>query len=198
MLDRYARRLYAPALQRAVEPLAGAGVGAGTVTAVALAVGIGGCVAVAVGAWTPALVLWLVNRGLDGLDGALARRRAPSDLGGLLDLLADFVVYGAFVVALAVAEPGARLGCGALLASYLLNVVALLGFGALMRERDLGPGDERSLPFTTGFVEGAETIVAYAAICLLPHHAALIAWVFTGAVLVTVAQRLAVAVSVLR
>jgi hypothetical protein len=39
--------------------------------------------------------------------------------------------------------------------------------------------------------------MAYTAICLTPSHAGLIAWIFTGMVLVTVAQRVALAVRTL-
>jgi phosphatidylglycerophosphate synthase len=67
--------------------------------------------------WPLALALWLLNRALDGLDGAVARASGGgSDLGGLLDFLADFVVYGGFVVGVAIAEPDARVARTVLLA----------------------------------------------------------------------------------
>lgn len=193
MLDRRARALYAPAIGRVAAGAAGAGISAGTVTATGLAVGLGACVAAALGAWGVALVLWLANRTLDGLDGALARRTRVSDLGGMLDFLADFVVYAGFVVAVAIALPDARLASTALLAAYLLNNVALLSFASLIEKRGLPLGDERSLRFTAGLTEGTETVLAYAAICLLPDHAATIAWIFAAMVMITVGQRIALA-----
>jgi phosphatidylglycerophosphate synthase len=197
MLDQRARALYAPAIGRVAASAASAGVTAGTVTAVGLAVGVGACVAAALGVWGLAVVLWLANRGLDGLDGAIARRTRASDLGGMLDFLADFVVYAGFVVAVAIAVPDARLACTVLLAAYLLNNVALLSFAALIEKRNLDLGDERSLRFTGGLTEGTETILAYSAICLLPEHAATIAWGFAVMVMVTVGQRVALAVRTL-
>lgn len=193
MLDQRARALYAPAVGRVAARAAGAGISAGTVTAFGLAIGVGACVAAALGAWGVALILWLANRTLDGLDGAIARRTRASDLGGMLDFLADFVVYGGFVVAVAIAIPDARLAGTVLLAAYLLNNVALLSFASLIEKRELGLGDERSLRFTVGLTEGTETILAYAAICLLPDHAATIAWIFAAMVMVTVLQRVALA-----
>ena len=59
-------------------------------------------------------------------------------------------------------------------------------------------GDERSLRFTAGLTEGTETVIAYVAICLVPRHAGAIAWVFTAMVMVTVGQRVALAVRTLR
>lgn len=198
MLDTRARAIYAPTLDRVASRLVARGVGPGAVTTAGLVVGIGACLAAAFGAWGPALALWLVNRVLDGLDGAVARRGRPSDLGGMLDLLADFVVYGGFVVAVAVAIPGARLACTVLLAAYLLNNVALLSFASLIEKRGMTLGDERSLRFTAGLTEGTETILAYSLISLLPGRAATIAWVFAAMVLFTTAQRVRLAVATLR
>jgi len=197
MLDRRARALYAPAVDRAADRAVHAGITAGAVTAAGLLVGVGACVAAATGTWAAALILWLLNRTLDGLDGATARRSSASDLGGMLDFLADFVVYGGFLVGVAIAQSDARVACAALLAAYLLNNVALLSFASLIEKRGLPLGDEHSLRFTAGLTEGTETVIAYAAICLLPAHAATIAWVFSAMVLVTVGQRVARAVRTL-
>ncbi len=41
-------------------------------------------------------------------------------------------------------------------------------------------------------------MLAYTAFCLLPRHAEVVAWVFAAMVLVTVAQRLRLAVGTLR
>lgn len=198
MLDQRARALYAPAIDRVAARVVAAGVGPGPITAVGLLVGVGACVAIALGVWALALALWLVNRTLDGLDGAVARRAGPTDLGGLLDFLADFVVYGGFVVGVAVVDADARVACAALLAAYLLNNVVLLSFASLVEKRRLPFGDERSLRFTAGLTEGTETVVAYSLVCLFPGHATTIVWVFTAMVLVTVGQRVALAVRTLR
>lgn len=197
MLDTRVRALYAPPMERVAGSLAARGVTPLTVTGVGLVVGVGACVAAAFALWPLALVLWLTNRTLDGLDGAVARQGEPSDLGGLLDFVADFVVYGGFVLAVAIAEPDARIACCALLVAYLLNNVALLSFASLIEKRQLAFGDERSLRFTASLTEGTETVLAYTAFCLLPGSAELIAWVFTAMVLVSVGQRLVQARAVL-
>ena len=193
MLDTAVRRQINPLLDRTASAAHARGIAPGAVTAAALAIGIGACVAAALAEWALALALWLVNRALDGLDGAIARRRGPTDLGGMLDFVADFVVYGGFVVGVAIAEPDARVACCALLAAYLLNNVALLSFASLIEKRGLAYGDERSLRFTPALTEGTETILAYCAFCLVPGHAELVAWVFCGMVMVSVAQRIALA-----
>lgn len=197
MIDTAVRRRIAPAVDGIAGALDRLGVGPGAVTAAGLAVGVAACVTAGLSAWWAALALWLLNRGLDGIDGALARRRGATDLGGMLDFLADFVVYGGFVLGVAIAVPDARVACSALLVAYLLNNVALLSFASLVEKRRLAFGDERSLRFTAGLTEGTETIVAYCVFCLIPAHAAVVAWVFTGLVAVTVVQRVALAVRTL-
>jgi len=197
MLDTAVRRRITPLLDRAAAVASDRGLAPGAVTALGLAVGIGACVAAGFALWPLALVLWLLNRALDGLDGAIARRHGPTDLGGMLDFVADFVVYGGFVVGVAVAVPDARVACCALLAAYLLNNVALLSFASLIEKRRLTLGDERSLRFTPALTEGTETILAYCAFCLVPRHADVVAWVFCAMVMVSVAQRIALARRVL-
>jgi phosphatidylglycerophosphate synthase len=197
MLDAALRARLAPTLEAAARPLAARGVRASTVTAAGFVVGVGACVAAALALWPVALVLWLGNRALDGLDGALARLHGPTDLGGFLDILADLAVYAGFVVGVAVAVPDARLACVVLLAGYYLNVGAWLAYSSLAERRRLAVGDDRSLRFVTGLAEGSETIVAYTLFCLLPDAAATIAWVFAAAVAATALQRLVYAVRTL-
>ena len=189
MFDRRARELCRPVLDGAGEGLARLGVGANAVTAAGWLVGAGACVALGFRWWAAALVLWLGNRTLDGLDGALARRRGVSDFGGYLDLLADFSVYAGFVVALAVAEPATRLSGAVLLLSYYLSGTALLAAAALLERRGAGRFDERSISFLGGLAEGLETIVAYSVILIVPSVASLVEWIFAAMVLVTALQR---------
>lgn len=80
-----------------------------------LALGVGSALAAAAMWWWVALVLWLLSRLCDGLDGPLARRHrtqsgGDSQAGGFLVITADFVVYGSTVVGVAV---GARSQFGA-------------------------------------------------------------------------------------
>jgi phosphatidylglycerophosphate synthase len=195
MLDQVLRARLGPTLDRAAAPLAARGISPGTVTGVGLLAGIGACVCVATGLWGAALALWLANRLLDGLDGPVARHHHATELGGLLDFVADFVVYSGFVVGVAIAHPGARLACVVLLAAYLVNVVALLSFSSVIERHGLPLGDERSLRLLPGLAEGTETIVVYVLFCLLPGFSAVIAWAFAGVVAVTAGQRVERAVT---
>lgn len=186
-----------PGLDRAGARLAARGVRPTVLTAAGWTVGAGACVAAATSQWSLALVLWLANRLLDGLDGATARATAPTERGGFLDVMADFSVYAGFVVGVAVAVPSARLACVALLAAYYASGTAFLALSSLLERRRHRLGDERSLRFVGGLAEGTETVVVYALFTLLPQHAAAIAWTFAVAVAVTAVQRIVFALRVL-
>lgn len=198
VFDAAARRLVAPACNAAAARVAAAGVSPLAVTGAGWLAGVAACLAAAAGRWWIALGFWLINRLLDGLDGPVARLRGATELGGFLDIVADFSIYAGFVVAVAVARPEARLACVALLCAYYLSGTAFLALSSLLERRGSSIGDARSLHFVGGLAEGTETIVVYVLFCVLPHGAAPIAWVFTAAVAVTAVQRVALAVRVLR
>ena len=103
MLDATFRARLDGPLGRAVVPLERLGISPNAITAAGFVVGVAACVAIAYGQWWLGLVLWLTNRLGDGLDGPLARRRGATDLGGLLDIIADFAIYGGVLVAIGIA-----------------------------------------------------------------------------------------------
>lgn len=189
MLDAPLRRLAGPAVERAGEQLARAGVRPLWLTGGGFALGAAACAAVAARRFDLALGLWLANRVLDALDGAVARAVGSTERGAFLDIVADFAVYSGFVAGLAVALPAARLACAALLAAYSLSGTAFLALSSLLERRGTVSGDGRSLHFVGGLAEGSETVVVYGLFCLLPVEAAVIAWAFAAAVALTALQR---------
>lgn len=200
MLDQRARALLRPGLARVARPLARWGVTPNTVTAAGFVVGLASAVAAAFGAWWLALGLWLASRLFDGLDGAVARSsRTATDRGGYLDVVADFTVYGAFVVGCAIGEPDARIALLVLLLAYYVNGTAFLAFSSAVERRRLRTGleDERSFVFTRGLAEGTETVVAHALFVAVPTVMPVLAWAFAAVVAVTIVQRVHLAVRVL-
>lgn len=198
VLDAPARRVLGRPLDVAAGHLARIGVTPNHLTAIGFVLGIAAAVAAARSAWPIALALWLTSRLGDGLDGAVARVVGPTDAGGYLDVVADFTVYGAFVVGVAIAVPEARVACAVLLLTYYVNGTAVLAFSGLADRRALDRPDERSVRLGRGLAEGTETIVVHALFCLLPSMASGIAWSFAGVVAVTATSRIVGAVRVLR
>ncbi|HUR93374.1 MAG TPA: CDP-alcohol phosphatidyltransferase family protein [Gemmatimonadales bacterium] len=161
------------------------------VTLLAFAAGLAAAAAILAGLRPLAFALWIVNRVLDGLDGTLARSQGrSSDLGAYLDIIFDFVVYAAIPLALAAVEPeaSARMAVTVLLATFYINAASWMYLSALLERRGTEAGATR-VAMPAGLVAGAETIVFYGALILLPDRLAVIAWTMSILVLASALQR---------
>lgn len=196
MLDRMSRAVLERPLGRLVRVLDRPAVTPDRLTVLGLVLGLGGAALAAVALWWAALLLWLVSRLADGLDGPLARRRrsrgaaASGEAGGFLDITADFAVYGAFVVGVAIGWGGSLLPFLAVLLAYYLNGAAFLAFSSIAERTGRRLEDGRSLSFIGGLAEGTETILVHSLWCLAPVYAGPIAWVWAAVVGASAVQRM--------
>ncbi len=203
MFDRRARPIAASVMAplasgplRGWSPLALTGAG--------LVVGLAAAIAAALGAWWLAVVLWLTSRLLDGLDGAVARSSdRSSDVGGYLDLCADITVYGAVPlgVAAGLSTEAAWVAAAFLVASFYLNTITWTVLSALLEKRAAGAtanGETTSVTMPPGLIEGAETIVWFAAILVVPSAGVWLMASMAGAVAVGAGVRIVSGVRLLR
>ena len=172
------------------------GIGANALTLVGLALGLAGAVAIALGQEWLGLALIIFNRVLDGLDGAVARVRGPTALGGYCDITADFAFYVSIPLAFGIASDANTLPALVLVASFVLTGISFLAFAVTAAER----GEEtqahgtKSFFYSTGLAEGGETIAVFVAMCLFPRWFAWIAYTYAALCVLTVFQRTALAV----
>ena len=196
MLDRHMRPLIDPPLAWLGGALARVGVSANAVTLAGLALGLAAALCITQGLMLEALALVLASRLADGLDGAVARARGPSDFGGYLDISADFLFYGAVPLAFVALDPAANALAGAvLLVSFYFNGATFLGF-AILAERKAMRSDAhgvKSLYFTDGLLEGTETIAFFVLLCLFPGWFASLAWGFAALCFLTAGARILLA-----
>ncbi|TYP88030.1 CDP-alcohol phosphatidyltransferase family protein [Blastococcus xanthinilyticus] len=208
MLDPVARRVLDAPLARVAGALDRPWLSPDRLTALGLALGLGSAAAAAVQQWAPALVLWLVSRLADGLDGPLARRRrtagAAGDAGsgGFFDITADFLVYGSTVLGVAI---GTTRGFDApwepfavVLLAYYVNGTAFLAFSSIAERAGRQLDDGRSLSFLGGLAEGTETIAVHAIWLLLPAVAWQVAWVWAVVVALSAGHRMLIGYRSLR
>ena len=195
MLDSKLRPLIDPPLNAIGRALAGVGVSANALTFTGLAVGLGGALAIAQGLLTLGLALILANRVLDGLDGAVARVRGPTPLGGYFDIVADFAFYVSIPLAFGVLDPALTLPALALVASFVLTGVSFLAFAVIAAERGISTKahGKKSFFYSTGLAEGTETIAVFIAMCVWPEYFPYIAYSYAGLCTLTVVQRSALA-----
>lgn len=201
MLDRAALALLQPALQAIGRALVRAGVGADALTFTAFAFGIAAALAIVLQKPLLGLVLMLVGRTLDGLDGTVARLTQPTDRGAFLDITLDFLFYASIPLAFAVADPAANaLPAAVLLAAFIGTGSSFLAFSALAGKRGLSsaayPG--KGLYYLGGLTEGTETLLCFVAMCLWPAAFPLMAYVFSALCLLTIGSRLVAGWTLLR
>ena len=152
------------------------------------------------GYYAMGLILFGVNRLLDGLDGALARRTSATDLGAYLDIVLDFIVYAGIPLGFAVADTSQALAASFLIVSFVCTGTTFLAFAVFAAKRGLSTEirGQKSFYYLGGLTEGTETTIAFVLMCVLPQAFALVAYVFGILCYITAASRIAAAVSVLR
>lgn len=171
MLDPVLRRWMNPPLDRAGKWLAERGVSANAVSLGGLAIGLLAVPLLAYGRHELALGAILLNRLLDGLDGAIARRRGVTAFGGYLDIVCDMAFYAAIPVGFALASSGNALWAAVLLASFVCTASSFLGRAVMAAQRsepDDGRRGTKSFFYAAGIVEGTETVIAFVLFCLFP------------------------------
>lgn len=195
MLDGQMRKLIDPPLNKFGQWLASRNITANAVTLVGFSIGMLAALAIVFQYYLAGLVLLLVSRLADGLDGAVARATETSDLGGFLDITLDFFFYGAIPLAFAISNPDANaLPAAVLLAGFYATGSSFLAFAIMAEKRKITSTAQgiKSLYYISGIAEGTETIAVFVAFCLFPQWFAFIAYSFAAICFVTAANRVAI------
>ncbi len=196
MLDGTLRQRLDPLLDAGARRIAATGISANAITVAGLAIGVLAAGAIAAQWYLAGLVLLLVSRLCDGLDGPVARITGKTDFGGYLDITLDFAFYGVIPLGFIIADPSANALAGAtLIFSFYVNGASFLAFAIMAEKRQLSTSarGEKSLFFTTGLAEATETIAVFAAFCLAPAWFSPIAWVFAAVCFYTALSRIMLA-----
>ena len=193
MLDGKARQLLDPVLDRIAAGLVKIGVHANLVTLVSFAIGIAASIAIVGHHFTVAVLLVLLSRLGDGLDGAVARLTKKTDFGGYLDIVLDFAFYGMIPAAFIIANPANNAASGAvLIVSFYVTGASFLAYAIMAEKHGLKTTSrgEKSLYFTTGLAEATETIAVFVAFCLFPDWFSTIAWIYAAVCFYTALSRI--------
>ncbi|QUX92523.1 hypothetical protein CYL31_14440 [Marinomonas sp. A3A] len=140
-----------------------------------------------------ALIFVVINRVMDGLDGAVARVQGPTDLGGYLDITLDFIFYSAVIFGFALMNPvDNALAASFLIFSFMGTSSSFLAFAIMAEKRKIERLEygRKSLYFLGGLAEGTETIVFLILICLFPSYFAIMAYAFGVICWITTATRI--------
>ncbi|KAI4693996.1 uncharacterized protein J4E84_002575 [Alternaria hordeiaustralica] len=172
------------------------------ITFLAFSSGVISCIYAASNNTLASTTFWALNRALDCLDGAVARKRnQSSDLGGFFDLLGDFIVYSATPISCALAlngEPNAKsiwLSVAVLEASFHVNNFVLFYIGAILEKRK-GSGKDgsrvkelTSVAMRPALIEGTESAAFFTAMLIFPRYLQHLSWTMALLVCLGIAQR---------
>lgn len=193
MFDRQMLALTKPVVDGIAQQLRAFGVTANQVSFTGFALGMLAAVLIAHGDIMTAIVPLLLNRLLDGLDGAVARIAKPTDRGAFLDITLDFLFYAAVPLAFAFCNPAHNaLAAAVLLASFIGTGVSFLAYAIMAEKR----GEKstaypsKSFYYLGGLTEGFETVMCFVAMCVWPQHFPAIAFVYAAMCCVTTLTRL--------
>ncbi len=192
MFDAALRRVIDPPLNYVGTKVASVGISANQVTIVGFVIGIAAVPFIASEIYGIALVLILINRVFDGLDGAVARHSLLTDFGGYLDIVCDFIFYSAIVFAFALARPENTLAAAFLILSFMGTASTFLTYAIMAEKHNISTElrGRKSLYYLGGLTEGSETILAMCLMCLFPDYFVIIACVFGAMCWVTTVTRI--------
>ena len=191
MIDAALQPLQQRFLQSPAKILAQWGVKADQITLLGFVVGVMVVPALAFQAYFLALLLLLINRFADGLDGAVARQTNPTDRGAFLDISCDFLFYALFPLGFAFADPVNALPAAVLITSFVGTGSSFLAYAAIAAKRGDTAMDfpQKGLYYLGGLTEGFETIILFISMCLFPMFFPQLAYFFAVACAITAVSR---------
>ncbi len=168
-------------------------------TILGLIVGFFMCILIFFKFYFAALALLLLNRFCDGLDGTMARLTTPTPLGGYLDIVSDFTIYSGFVLSFGLSNSSYTNLSMILLFLYIGTGTTFLAKAAIQTQLDKISETNnavkelpKSFHYTSGLVEGTETIIFMVLCLLLPNFFILISIIFGILCLITIISRVMV------
>jgi phosphatidylglycerophosphate synthase len=191
MFDVALRRLVDPALIRMAGWAPRTRISANLLTISGAGLALGGAFFITQLNFTAVLGFILLNRIADGLDGAVARINGPTEFGGYLDTICDYIFYLSIPIAFGLTSPINQIPALLLIASFTLTAVSFLAFAAIAARQTSGNGAHgpKAFIYSTGLMEGGETIAFFVLFCLFPGFFPTLAVVFAALCLLTVVQR---------
>jgi phosphatidylglycerophosphate synthase len=168
-------------------------IGANQVTVAGFAIGMLALPFLAFNQPILALFCIILNRLLDGLDGTLARLTKPTDKGGFLDIVLDFLFYSSIPLGFALMniEENA-LAAAVLIYAFVGTGCSFLAFAVIAAKRKMDSTDypNKSFYYLGGLTEASETIFVFALMCLFPVWFTSLAYTFAVLCFITTVLRI--------
>ena len=153
------------------------------------------CLSIIIDQYLMAIIFLFLNRLSDGLDGTMARLQNPTPLGGYLDIVLDFLIYGGFVLSFGITEQNNTLLSMVLLFCYIGTGSTFLAKAAILpslTNQNLNEEIPKSFHYAVGLIEGTETIVFMVLCLLFPNLFIYFSFIFIILCLITIVFRIIV------
>ena len=164
-------------------------------TLIGFSFGVLMCLSIIIDQYLISIIFLFLNRLSDGLDGVMARLQTPTSLGGYLDIVLDFLIYGGFVLSFGITEQSNTLLSMVLLFCYIGTGSTFLAKAAILpslSNQNLNEEIPKSFHYAVGLVEGTETILFMVLCLLLPNLFIYFSLIFIILCLVTIVFRIIV------
>jgi len=164
-------------------------------TLIGFSFGVLMCFSIIIDQYLIAIIFLFFNRLSDGLDGAMARLQTPTPLGGYLDIVLDFLIYGGFVLSFGITEQNNTYLSMTLMFCYIGTGSTFLAKAAILpslTNQNLNEEIPKSFHYAVGLVEGTETIIFMFLCLLFPSLYIYLASIFVILCLITIVFRIIV------
>ncbi len=192
MLDLRIRKLATPLLDLAGRLSMKAPINANQVTWAGFVLGLLGCVAIAFELYIVGLVLILINRIVDAIDGSVARKKGITDYGGYLDIVLDFFFYAAVPCAFAISNQEFAVAAAVLILSFVGTGNSFLAYAIICAKRGISTEarGKKSFYYLGGLMESTETTIFFSLFCIFPQYFEWFAYVLSGLCFITFMVRI--------
>lgn len=173
------------------------GISANVITATGAVIGWLAFLMVCFGFYWLALICICLNRLADGMDGAVARVAGPTDLGGYLDIVFDFLFYSSIPLGFAFVDQSNAQIAAFLIFCFIGTGSSFLAFAIVAAKHDMHTTmhNQKSFYYLGGLIEGSETFGFLVLICIFPDWFFWLALGFGCLCLVTTASRVLMAIN---
>ena len=164
-------------------------------TLIGFSFGVLMCLSIIIDQYLIAIIFLFLNRLADGLDGTMARLQTPTPLGGYLDIVLDFLIYGGFVLSFGITEQNNTFLSMILLFCYIGTGSTFLAKAAILpslTNQNLNEEIPKNFHYAVGLVEGTETIVFMVLCLLFPNLFIYFSFIFIILCIITIVFRIIV------
>ena len=141
------------------------------------------------GLFNIAVIFFLFSRIFDGFDGEIARLDEATNFGGFIDIVFDFIGYALIPFGFIMYASENAVAGSLLLVTFIGTASSFLTFA--IYEKELNENKiKKSFFYSSGIIEGFETIIFFILMLLLNEYFIFLAYVFSILCIITTLQRI--------